>query len=335
MAATRNRQVILAARPEAIPEACHFELRDAALPVHGEGEMVVRNRFLSVDPAMRGWVSAVANYSDPVALGTVMRAIAVGEVVASRHPDYPEGSHVCGLFGWQEYAVTDGSDVWFAHDPAMAPLSTALGILGINGITAYHGLLEYGRPQAGETVVVSTAAGAVGSAVGQIARIKGCRTVGITSSAEKIAQCREDFRYDDAISYRTGDLDAALAEACPDRIDVYFDNTAGAISDAVYRRLALRARCVVCGTASVASWGPWPEGPRIERHILVKRASMHGFLLFDFADRFEEARSQLAAWLRDGMLTYREEILDGIEHALGAIAKLYDGANRGKLLIRV
>jgi NADPH-dependent curcumin reductase CurA len=313
---TMNRQVILKARPEGIPQATHFELREAAMPAPGEGQFLIRNRFLSVDPAMRGWVSAVANYSEPVALGSVMRSIAVGEVVESRHPDYAAGEHVCGMFGWQEYAVSDGSNVWFKHDPAVAPLSTALGILGINGITAYFGLLEVGRPKAGETVVVSTAAGAVGSAVGQIAKIKGCRTVGITSSAEKIALCREVYGYDAALSYRE-DLEAGLAAACPEGVDVYFDNTAGSISDAVYRHLAARARAVVCGTASVANWEPWPQGPRVERHILVKRATMQGFLLFDHMARFGEARAQLAAWLAEGRLSYREEVLEGLDKAPG------------------
>jgi NADPH-dependent curcumin reductase CurA len=331
----RNRQVILRARPEDIPQAEHFELRDAPVPDPGEGEMVIRNRFLSVDPAMRGWVSAVANYSEPVALGAVMRAIAVGEVVASRHPGYAVGDHVCGLFGWQEYAVSDGGNVWFKHDAAQAPLSTALGILGINGITAYFALLEVGRPKAGDTVVVSTAAGAVGSAVGQIAKIKGCRTVGITSSPAKMALCREVYGFDAAVSYRSGDFDAALAEACPEGVDVYFDNTAGAISDAVYRHLAVGARCVVCGTASISSWDPWPEGPRIERHILVKRASIQGFLLFDYARRFGEARAQLGQWLSEGRLAHREEILEGLEQAPGAIARLYASENLGKLMIRI
>lgn len=329
-----NRQVILKTRPDAIPGPEHFELTESAVPGPGPGEFVVRNHFLSIDPAMRGWVSAVANYAEPVALGAVMRSIAVGEIVASAHDDYAEGTFVCGLFGWQTYALSDGSDVWFTVDPALAPISTALGLLGINGITAYHGLLDLGRPRAGDTVVVSTAAGAVGSAVGQIARIQGCRTVGITSSPEKMARCREAFGYDAAVSYR-GDLATDLAAACPDGVDVYFDNTAGAISDTVYAQLAVKARCVVCGTASISSWEPWPQGPRIERHILVKRASIQGFLLFDYQDRFQEARKALARWLDTGQITYREHILEGIEFAPGSIKQLYDGANDGKLLIRL
>lgn len=330
-----NRQVVLASRPVGIPQAEHFEIRQAPSPEIGMGQFMVRNLFLSVDPAMRGWVNAAANYSEPVGIGEVMRAFAVGEIVESQHPDYAPGETVCGMFGWQELAVSDGSNVSFRHDPAEAPISTALGLLGVNGITAYFGLLDVGRPERGETVVVSTAAGAVGSAVGQIAKIHGCRAVGITGSDEKARLCREQFGYDAAINYRSADLDGALAEACRDGVDVYFDNTAGAISDAVYRRLNVGARCVVCGTAAVASWDPWPEGPRIERQLLVKRARMQGFLLFDYVHRYGEARARLAAWLREGRLRYREEVLEGLETAPGAIARLYAGENLGKLIIRV
>lgn len=329
-----NRRVVLAARPVGIPEPEHFGLEVAPLPQVGEGTFLVRNLYLSVDPAMRGWVNAAANYSEPVGVGEVMRAIAVGEIVESRHPDRAVGDIVCGLFGWQEFAVSDGSDVWFAHDPDTAPVTAALGVLGINGLTAYFGLLEVGRPRSGETVVVSTAAGAVGSAVGQIAKIEGCRTVGVTGSADKVRLCLDAFGYDAAVDYSAGGLDRALADACPDGVDVYFDNTSGAISDAVYGHLANGARVAICGTASVASWDPWPAGPRVERHLLVKRASMQGFLLFDFADRFDEARARLLAWVGEGRLRYREHILDGLDKAPGAIAMLYAGKNEGKLLVK-
>ena len=335
MTGAGNREVFLAERPEGIPEARHFALRDAVMPEVGDGDILVRNKFLSVDPAMRGWVNAAANYSEPVAIGETMRSFAAGEVVQSRHPDYATGDQVCGLFGWRDYAAIHGGKVTYRHDFADAPLSASLGVLGVNGITAYFGLLDLGAPQAGETVVVSTAAGSVGSAVGQIAKIKGCRTVGLTGSAEKIEQCRSEFAYDAAIDYHCDDLDAAIAEACPDGIDVYFDNTSGAISDSVYRHLSVGARCVVCGTAALASWDPWPQGPRIERHMLVKRARIQGFLLFDYSERWQEARVQLGEWLAAGKLNYREDILDGLEEAPGAIARLYAGTNKGKLLIRL
>jgi len=335
MAAERSKEVVLAERPVGIPEARHFEVRAAAMPEAGDDEILIRNRFLSVDPAMRGWVNEAANYSKPVGVGQVMRSFAAGVVMVSNHADYAPGDLVCGMFGWRDYAVSNGKNVIFRHDLANVPLSASLGILGVNGITAYFALLEVGAPKAGETVVVSTAAGSVGSAVGQIAKIKGCRTVGLTGSAEKVQQCLTEFGYDAAFDYHAGDLDRVLEEACPEGVDLYFDNTAGAISDAVYRHLNNHARCIVCGTASQASWDPWPDGPRIERHLLIKRARIEGFILFDYAKRYEEARAQLGAWLAAGKLTYREHILDGIEQAPGAIARLYAGENNGKLLIGI
>ena len=216
------------------------------------------------------------------------------------------------------------------------PLSLSLGVLGLTGLTAYLGLTELGEPKPGDTVVVSTAAGAVGSVAGQVAKILGCRAVGITGGPAKVALCRERFGYDAALDYKAGgDLSAAIAEACPDGVNVYFDNTAGPVSDAVYPQLAVGARIVICGTASISSWDPWPDGPRIERHILVKRARMQGFLFFDHAAKFERAAATLADWVRADRLAVSEEILDGIAEAPGAIARLYRGDNMGKLLIRL
>ena len=331
----KNRKLVLAARPVGIPGPEHFRLEEEEAAAPGDGELLVRNIYLSVDPAQRGWVNAVTNYSEPVAIGAVMRAFAVGEVMESAHPDYRRGDIVSGPFGWQELAVAGGDAVAAKVDGSRAPISTALGVLGVNGITAYHALLDIGQPRAGETVVVSTGAGAVGSAVGQIAKIQGCGTVAITGSEDKVAQCLDLFGYDAAINYRDGDVGAALDAAAPDGIDVYFDNTSGAISDAVIERINVGARIVICGTASVASWDPWPEGPRVERHLLVKRARMQGFLLFDYADRFEEARQALAAWVAAGQLNYLEDIREGLEAAPAALAGLYQGDNKGKMLIRV
>jgi hypothetical protein len=336
MAATLNRQVRLKSRPDAIPQAEHFEIATASVPEPREGQFLVRNLYLSVDPAMRGWVSAVANYSKPVGIGEVMRSRDVGEIIASRHPNYRVGEHVVGWFGWQEYALSDGTDIIRRVAEPDLPLSAALGVLGMNGVTAYFGLLDVGLPKPGETVVVSTAAGAVGSAVGQIAKIKGCRTVGITGGAEKVRMCREEFGYDAAIDYKaTSDLDAALAAACPKGIDVYFDNTSGRVSEAVLRHINKRARIVICGTASLSSWDPWPSGPRVERHLLVKSARMEGFLVFDYENRTHEAVPLLAQWVREGQLRYREDILDGLDKAPDAIAGLYRGENFGKRLIRL
>ena len=332
---SRNRQVLLASRPDGIPQAEHFRIVETAIPAPGPGQVVVRNAFLSVDPAMRGWVSAVANYSEPVAIGAVMRSFAAGHVVASEAPAWPVGTPVTGMFGWQDYALVDASAIERRIDDTDLPISTALGVLGINGVTAHHGLLRVGAPQAGETVVVSTAAGAVGSCVGQIARLQGCRSVGIAGGPVKRALCLERFRYDAAVDYKAADFAERLAEACPRGVDVYFDNTAGPISDAVMAHLNVGARIVVCGTASVASWNPWPHGPRLERHLLVKRACMQGFVIFDHPEAAAPARADLARWIRAGDLRYVEEVLDGIEHAPDAIAGLYRGENLGKRLIRL
>lgn len=331
----KNRQVRLSSRPTEIPQAEHFEIVEEAVPAIAGNQVLVRNIYLSVDPAMRGWIVDTVGYSDPVAIGSVMRSFATGRVEASRHPDYKEGDFVTGMFGWQDYAAVDGAAVGRKIIARDLPLSTSLGILGLNGVTAYFGLLEVGRPVRGETVVVSTAAGSVGSCVGQIAKILGCRAVGIAGGAKKSSLCRDEFGYDAAIDYKSDELDTALASACPDGIDVYFDNTAGGISDAVLTRLSIGARVVICGTASISSWNPLPQGPRVERHLLVKRARMQGFVVFDFAERYGEARQQLAQWVRDGTIRYREDILDGIENAPGAIAGLYRGDNVGKRLIRI
>lgn len=333
--ATINRQVLLRSRPAGIPDAGHFEIVEGQVPSISDGQILVRNHYLSVEPAMRGWVSAVANYSEPVAIGAVMRSLAAGRIVESKHPEFRAGDLVTGWFGWQDYAAVPAKAVESRVTDTDLPLSAALGVLGLNGITAYFGLLDVGQVKSGDTVVVSTAAGAVGSCVGQIAKIKGGRTVGIAGGAEKVRLCREEFGYDVAIDYKNVDIDAALAAACPDGLDVYFDNTAGAISDAVHRHLRVGARIVICGTASIASWDPAPSGPRVERHLLTKRARMQGILIFDYAARFAEARESLAQWVRNGTLRYREDILDGIDRAPGAIAGLYRGENLGKRLIRL
>jgi NADPH-dependent curcumin reductase CurA len=330
-----NRQVLLKSRPNGIPQSDNFDIVETPVPAVGERQILVRNEFLSVEPAMRGWVSAVANYSTPVGIGEVMRAFAAGTVIASRHPGYAEGDKVMGMLGWQAFALSDGSNITRKVREKDLPLSLSLGVLGLNGITAYFGLLDLGAPRPGDTVVVSTAAGAVGSAVGQIAKLSGCRTVGITGGTVKSKLCKDEFGYDAVIDYKAGDVAAALRQAAPHGVNIYFDNTAGSISDAVYAQLALGARVVICGTASIANWNPWPTGPRLERHILVKRARVSGLLIFDYAHRYEEAVARLAGWVREGKLRYREDIAEGIEHCPGAIAALYRGENLGKKLIKL
>ena len=332
---TVNRQVLLTTRPPGIPQAEHFTISTAPVPEPGPGEFLVRNHYLGVEPAQRGWASAVANYSDPVPLGSPMRGFGAGEVVASRHPEFRVGERLVGMFGWQSHALSRGEEVTHRVKGDEHPLSAYLGVLGVSGMTAYFGLLDVGRPKAGETVLVSTAAGAVGSAVGQIARLKGCRTIGIAGGPVKAAICREDFRYDKGLDYKSPGFEKELAEACAAGVDVYYDNTSGRISDAVLAHLNVGARVVICGTASVASWDPWPQGPRVERRLLVKRASMAGFLVTDHTARYEEAIAQLSAWVKSGDLRYREEILDGIESAPDAIAGLYRGENLGRRVIRL
>ncbi len=332
---TTNRQMVLVARPSPTITPELWELREAPLPEPAEGQFVVRNRFLSIDPAMRGWIAAGANYAKPVPLGTPMRSFAVGEVVSSRSGHVAEGETLMGRFGWQDYCVCDGSEVDMRVDPGLAPISTALGVLGINGATGYLGLTMIGQPREGETVVVSTAAGAVGSVVGQAARIAGCRTVGLTGSDEKVAQCLDLFRFDAAINYRTEpDLAAAIGRACPDGVDVYFDNVGGAVSDAVMAHLNERARIIVCGTIGIPS-DPPPPGPRYNRTLLVKRARMEGFLVLDHLDRLPEVVETLAPWVRDGRMRYLEDIVDGLENAPAALLRVLAGENKGKQLVRL
>ncbi len=335
MSDTVHRRVVLASRPEGIPQAAHFRIEEAPMPHPVPGQVLIRNRFLSVEPAMRGWVNAAANYSKPVDIGEVMRSFAAGEIVESNHPDWAVGTAVTGLFGWQEYAAVDPSVIDYRIEESDLPLSASLGVLGINGITAHYGLLKIGEPRAGQTVLVSTGAGAVGSIVGQIARLQGCKTIAITGGDTKRTLCLNRFGYDHAVDYKRDDFAAQLAQTCKDGIDIYFDNTAGAISDAVMPYLNVGARVIICGTASVASWDPLPLGPRIERHLLVKRARMQGFVILDHKDHYPAARADLARWVREGLIRFEEDILDGIEQAPDAIAGLYRGENLGKRLIRV
>jgi NADPH-dependent curcumin reductase CurA len=336
MRKTINRQVWLRSRPNGIPQAHDFDLREAAIPPIQAGEFLIHNHYLSADPAMRGWIADKSTYWPRIEVGDTMRAFSVGEVDESKNPDYAVGDRVMGIFGWQDYAAAKPVQVMRKVRESDLPLSLSLGVLGLNGMTAYFGTLEVLHPEAGDTVVVSTAAGGVGSAAGQIAKIKGARVVGLAGGAEKVRQCIEEFGYDAAIDYKqTRDLDAALEQQCPNGIDAFFDNTSGAIHDAVLRKINLHARIAICGTASYASWDPWNEGPRPERHLLVKRATMRGFLTTDFAARYEEAAAALAGWIRQGKLKYREDVLQGIENAPGSIEKLYSGENRGKLIIRL
>jgi NADPH-dependent curcumin reductase CurA len=331
---SRNRRVLLARRPTGIPAASDFALDEAPIPGPGQGQLLVRNIFLSVDPAQRGWALAEANYSDPVPLGAPMRGLAVGVVVRSRDPAFAEGEFVYGWFDWQDYAAVDAAKALLRGRWPL-PLPALAGLLGINGLTAYLALTALGRPATGDTLLVSTAAGAVGSLVGQIGKVLGCKTLGLTGSDEKVEACRSRFGYDFAFNYKTADLTNAIAAAAPDGVDVFFDNTGGAILDAGLRRMAVGGRVVQCGTASVASWTPPPTGLRNEREVLTRRLVWSGFVIFDHRSRFEEAADQLAAWALEGKIVSESDVAVGIDQAPGAIALLYAGANTGKKLIYI
>lgn len=333
-----HRQVLLTSRPLGVPEAEHFELVRSPVGAPAEGQVLIRIAFVSVDPAMRGWVNAAANYAQPVQIGAVMKSFAVGRIVSSRHPKWQVGDLVTGLFGWQEFALVDAATIDRKLDPAQLgdlPLSAALGVLGLNGVTAYFGVLEIGQPRPGQTVVVSSAAGSVGSCAGQIARLAGCRTVGIAGGAEKVRMVKEQFGFDAAVDYKSPSFEADLRAACPTGVDMYFDNTSGKATDAVTSLLNTRARVVICGTVAFTDWDPPPIGPRIERKLLVARARMEGFIAPDYQHRWDEAYAQLARWLKAGQIRVVEEVLEGLEAAPDAVAGLYRGENMGKRVIRV
>jgi len=330
-----NRQITLAARPVGIPKPSDFRLVESPVPVPKAGEILVRVLYLSVDPYMRGRMNDVKSYASPVQIGEVMTGGAVGKVVASENPQFHTGDLVDGFFGWQQYAISDGKGVR-KIDPSLAPVSTALGVLGMPGLTAYFGLLDIGKPRPGETVVVSGAAGAVGSLVGQIARIEGCRVVGIAGTDQKVAWLREELGFDAAFNYKTNpDYRSKLRELCPKGIDVYFDNVGGSITDAVFSLINTGARIVVCGQIAQYNAEKPEIGPRLLAHLIVKQARAEGFLVFQFASRYAEGLKEMAEWLGAGKLKYREQFVDGIENAPRAFIGMFHGENTGKQLVRV
>jgi NADPH:quinone reductase len=331
----KNRQMVLAARPEGMPKESDFRMIESETAEPAEGQFLVKTDFLSVDPYMRGRISEMKSYADPVALGQVMVGGTVGTVVESRHRKFRPGDVVVGYWGWQEYAVSDGSEV-YRFDTSLAPTSTALGVLGMPGMTAYFGLLDIGQPKPGETVFVSGAAGAVGSLVGQIAKIKGCRAVGSAGSAAKVDHLLGELGFDAALNYKEEkDYVAKLQELCPKGIDVYFDNVGGSLTDAVFTQINIRARVVVCGQIDQYNATRPPRGPRFLWQLIVKRARVEGFLIFDYADRYSEGQREIAQWLKAGRVQYRETIVDGLENAPKAFLGLFSGENLGKQLVRV
>jgi NADPH-dependent curcumin reductase CurA len=332
---TVNHQVRLAARPSGLPGPEVWQHTEEPVGEPDEGRFVVRVTHISLDPAMRGWMNDVRSYVPPVGIGEVFRALAGGRVVASRHPGFAVGHHVTGQFGTQEYADSDGSGVQKV-DVDAAPMSTHLAVLGMTGMTAYFGLLDVGAMAEGETVLVSGAAGAVGSVVGQLAKIKGGRVVGIAGGAEKCRFLVEELGFDAAIDYKAEDVRTAIRTAAPDGVDVYFDNVGGEILDAALTRLRRGARVVLCGAISQYNAEGRPVGPANYMSLLVNRARMEGYVVFDYADRYGEAAAQMAGWLREGRLRSQEDVVAGSVADFGdTLLGLFRGDNTGKLVLRI
>jgi NADPH-dependent curcumin reductase CurA len=338
MTAERNRQILLASRPRGEPTPDNFRLVEAEVPEPGPGQVLLRTIYLSLDPYMRGRMNAGPSYARPVEVGEVMEGRAVCEVVKSNVPQFKPGDIVLAGTGWQEYALSDGQGVQKV-DPALGPVSYALGVLGMPGLTAYTGLLNVGKPQPGETVVVAAASGAVGSVVGQIARIKGCRAVGIAGGERKCHFVKEELGFDDCLDHREHDLAGRLKAACPKGVDVYFENVGGVVFDVVLPLLNNFARVPVCGLIAHYNATELPAGPDrvplLMHSILVKRLTFRGFIVRDFASQYPAFLADMTAWLRGGRIKYKEDITDGLENAPRELIGLLRSENFGKKIIRV
>lgn len=334
MTAETNRQFLLAKRPVGAATRDTFTYQQVPVAQPKEGQILVKNQYLSLDPAMRGWMNEDKSYIPPVGLGEVMRALGVGKVIASAHPDFAVGDYVNGALGVQDYYVGEPRS-FYKVDPNLVPLPVYLSALGMTGMTAYFALLEVGAPKAGDTVVISGAAGAVGSIAGQIAKLKGCRVVGIAGGQEKCKSLIEEFGFDGAIDYKNEDVIAGLKRECPKGVDVFFDNVGGDILDAVLSRLNLKARVVICGAISQYNNKEAVKGPANYLSLLVNRARMEGFIVFDYADRYGAAGQEMAGWLAKGQLKSKEHIVEGLETFPETLMKLFSGENNGKLILKV
>lgn len=331
-----NRQWRLAARPVGPLKESDLTLTSEPIPAPKEGQVLVRNLYLSLDPTMRGWVSEVPGYLPPVGIGEVMRGLTIGVVEQSRNDRFREGTAVSGVLGWQEYALSDGTDIQIMPEVPGLPLTGYWGLLGLVGPTAYFGLLDVGKPRGGETLVVTAAAGGVGSLVGQIGKIKGCRVVGIAGTDEKCRWITEDLGFDAAVNYRSGPVREGLRQACPRGIDVHFENTGYATLEAALTLINMRARIVLCGLISIYNNMEQPgPGPRFLAALITKRARMEGFLFSDYIDRIPEAAAELVKWYLEGKIRYRVDVVEGFEQAPKAVNKLFDGSNTGKLMVKV
>lgn len=329
----QNKEIRFASRPIGMPALDNFQIVDADEPQPGDGEVLVRTLYISVDPYLRGRMREGRSYVPPFAVGQVIESGAIGEVVKSNAEKFQPGDIVTGMFGWRLHNTAKAAGLMKV--PQGVPVSAALGVLGMPGLTAYFGLLDIGQPREGETVVVSGAAGAVGMTVCQIAKIKGCRTVGIAGSDDKNKYLRDELGVDATINYKTSGVQQALKEACPDRIDVYFDNVGGEVSDAVLPLLNQGARLVICGQISLYNLDKPDVGPRPQTALLVNRALMKGFIITDYAPRFGEGVTQLAQWLAAGKLKYAETIVEGFENTPQAFIGLFSGDNLGKQIVKV
>jgi NADPH-dependent curcumin reductase CurA len=329
-----NRQWLLRSRPTGMVEPSNFELRESDAPQPADGEFLVRNLYLSLDPAMRTWMVDTPSYIPPVGIGEVMRGACVGRVEESRHSGFGEGDLVVGTFGWQDYAVSDGGGpIPATKVPEGVAPTLPLGVLGITSLTAYFGLKEIGHPKAGETVLVSGAAGATGSVAGQLAKHWGCRVIGTAGGKEKCDWLTGELGFDEAIDYRSEKVSARLRELCPKGLDVFFDNVGGDILEAALANLARHARVVLCGAISNYN-ADEPRGPRNYMNLLVRRSRMEGFVVFDFFPRADEAMAELVPLVAEGKIRYREDVREGLESAPDALLDLYSGGNRGKLLVK-
>lgn len=334
-----NRRITLSSRPVGAPTATDFTLAELPLPAPGEGQVLLRNLYLSLDPYMRGRMSDAESYAAPVALGDVMVGATVARVAASRHPDWQAGDLALAYGGWQDYALSDGRDL-SRLDPAMAHPSLALGVLGMPGFTAYMGLLDIGQPRAGETVVVAAASGAVGSVVGQIAKLKGCHVVGVAGGNEKCGYVVDELGFDACADHHAEDLPQQLEAACRQGIDVYFENVGGAVFDAVLPLLNTKARVPLCGLIAQYNDTGLPPGPDrlglLMRTLLTKRIRMQGFIIFDdYGSRFGEFLAAMGEWVRQGKIKYREDVVEGLENAPRAFIGMLEGRNFGKLVVRI
>ncbi len=328
-----NRRIVLRGRPEGAPTDGNFEMVTAPVPPVADGQVLRRTIYLSLDPYMRGRMSDAPSYSPHVELGQVMVGHTASQVVESRNPAFARGDYVAGYDGWQDYGLSSGKDLRKV-DLSRAPLSTVLGVLGMPGITAYVGLLDIGQPKAGETVVVSAASGAVGAVVGQIAKIKGCRVIGIAGSREKCDYVVNDLGFDACVSYRADAFRIELAAACANGIDIYFENVGGDVLAAVLPLLNIGARIPLCGLISEYNATKLPQGPAL-RPFLIKRALLKGFVVLDHQHRMAAFLDDCGRWIEEGRLKWREDFVDGLEHAPGALLRLFDGRNFGKLIVRV